>query len=223
MGHVVTFAGTKGGSGKSSLCLLTALNKCLEGHKVGLLDTDDQRSCMEALEFRPEELPFMQNMFMQGKALIKQIPELAQDYDYVFVDTGGRDTESQRSAILRSDVVVFPFAPTGVEMKAAMKINKTLGELWPANPDMQCLAILNRCDARSRGKMREAREFLQENTDLEVLGCNVDQRASIDTAVTEGMAVTEVEKKDQKAITEIRALAKAIDMRLKKVKGQGNG
>ena len=51
--------------------------------------------------------------------LLKQIPELAADYDYLIVDGPASLSESTRAILFRSDLAVIPVQPSGVDLRSA--------------------------------------------------------------------------------------------------------
>lgn len=48
---------------------------------------------------------------LTGDAIRAQMPNLKKKYDDIVIDTGGRDTRSQRAALIVADVYLVPFYP----------------------------------------------------------------------------------------------------------------
>ena len=48
---------------------------------------------------------------LSGSSVRTQVKKMEKDYDYIVIDTGGRDTSSQRAALTIAHVLVAPFQP----------------------------------------------------------------------------------------------------------------
>ena len=114
---ITTVGGTKGGSGKTSAATNLAIMRIRAGRKTLLVDVDEQRSASEFVEQREAlghgTLPCVQ---LVGQNVVAQLRVLAPNYDDIIVDTGGRDTQSERSALLASDVLLLPFQPGNYDL-----------------------------------------------------------------------------------------------------------
>jgi len=64
----------------------------------------------------------------------------------VIIDTGGRDTTSQRAALSVSDVLLIPFAPRSFDIWTVHKVADLVEEMRTVNPKLKALAFLNRTD-----------------------------------------------------------------------------
>src|ERR1700712_2749356 len=110
--HFIVFANEKGGTGKSTTAVHTAIALAASGHKVGALDLDSrQRTMTRYLENRDapmrslekRELPYGAYEVLEDHSetgLAAGIDRLAKQADVIVIDTPGRDDELARSAIL---------------------------------------------------------------------------------------------------------------------------
>ena len=64
----------------------------------------------------------------------------------MIIDTGGRDTTSQRAALSVSEVLLIPFAPRSFDIWTVDKVAILIEEMRAVNPKMKALAFLNRSD-----------------------------------------------------------------------------
>jgi len=117
--HFIVFANEKGGTGKSTTAVHTAIALAASGHRVGALDLDSrQRTMTRYLENRDatmrrldKELPQATYSVLEDlseEQLAATIDALAQETDVIVIDTPGRDDAIARSAILRADTLVTP-------------------------------------------------------------------------------------------------------------------
>src|SRR3954471_7756106 len=100
--HVIVFANEKGGTGKSTTAVHTAIALAASGHRVGALDLDGrQRTMTRYLENRDatlrrvdKQLPHATYEVLEDdsdEGLTAAIARLAQHADMIVVDTPGRD------------------------------------------------------------------------------------------------------------------------------------
>ncbi|RYD77475.1 MAG: chromosome partitioning protein ParA, partial [Verrucomicrobiaceae bacterium] len=87
-----------------------------------------------------------------GSELNANVARLAKKYDDVVIDTGGRDTVSQRSALSVSQVYLVPFAPRSLDIWTLRKVEALIAEMTPFNPGLLCLTFINKADARGTYK-----------------------------------------------------------------------
>ena len=110
---ICTIGGIKGGSGKTTIATNLTVYLVTQGRDVILVDADDQESATDFSSFRFQslngELGYTA-VKITGSELNANVTQLAKKYDDVIIDTGGRDTVSQRSALSISHVYLVPFA-----------------------------------------------------------------------------------------------------------------
>lgn len=133
--HFIVFANEKGGTGKSTTAVHTAIALAAMGHRVSALDLDSrQRTLTRYLENRDStmrrletELPQARYEVLEDGALLEEtIERLSTDADVVLVDTPGRDDETARAAILKADTLVTPMNDSFVDLDL-------IGQVHPDN------------------------------------------------------------------------------------------
>ena len=135
--HFIIFANEKGGTGKSTTAVHTAIALAATGHRVAALDLDSrQRTMTRYLENRDatmrrlgKELPQASYEVLEEQseaALGLAIDRIAADADVLVIDTPGRDDELARSAILRADTLVTPMNDSFVDLDL-------IGQVHPEN------------------------------------------------------------------------------------------
>ena len=133
--HFIVFANEKGGTGKSTTAVHTAIALAAMGSRVAALDLDArQRTMTRYLENRDatmrrldKELP-KANYEVLGEdgALDDAIARLSDGADVIVIDTPGRDDPVARDAILRADTLVTPMNDSFVDLDL-------IGQVHPEN------------------------------------------------------------------------------------------
>src|SRR3954452_19609990 len=135
--HFIVFANEKGGTGKSTTAVHTAIALAASGHRVGALDLDGrQRTMTRYLENRAatmrrldKELPQATYEVLEDHSdhgFAAAFTRLAQNADVIVVDTPGRDDEIAKAAILRADTLVTPMNDSFVDLDL-------IGQVHPEN------------------------------------------------------------------------------------------
>ena len=132
--HFIVFANEKGGTGKSTTAVHTAVALAATGRRVAALDLDSrQRTMTRYLENRDatmrrleKELPQARYEVFEGQdeaMLAAAIDRLSEESDVIVVDTPGRDDPVARAAILRADTLVTPMNDSFVDLDLIGQVN----------------------------------------------------------------------------------------------------
>ncbi len=124
--HLIVFANEKGGTGKSTTAVHTAIALAALGHRVGIIDLDPrQRTVTRYMENRGEtarrrgvELPTPDYAVLKGDtiaALEEESAAVAQGKDFLIVDTPGRDDAFARHMAARANTLVTPMNDSFVD------------------------------------------------------------------------------------------------------------
>lgn len=209
---IYTVGGIKGGSGKTTIATNLIVYLAKQGHDVILVDADDQESATDFTSFRHQslngELGYTA-VKITGSELNAQVARLAQKYDDVVIDTGGRDTVSQRSALSVSNVYLVPFAPRSLDIWTLRKVENLIAEMSPFNPGLVCLTFINKADARGTYKDDTA-DLLRESQHVQLIDTPLGNRISFANAAASGLGVIEIKPTDEKAVSELTELYKGI-------------
>ena len=125
--HFIVFANEKGGTGKSTTAVHTAIALAVSGHSVGVLDLDTrQKTTTRYLENREatmrrtgDTLPVATYEVLTDETvegLEAAIARLSAGCDVLVIDTPGRDDPIARAAILRADTLVTPMNDSFVDL-----------------------------------------------------------------------------------------------------------
>ena len=149
--------------------------------------------------------PGFTSIQLDGREVGRQAERLSDKYDDVIIDTGGRDTTSQRSALTVSDLLLAPFTPRSPDIWTLDDVEDIVETIRTVNPDLQAYAFLNQADHQGRYN-QEAEDILDESECLQYLSAYLGRRKSFGIAFDRGQGVIEYRPKDNKAIDEMRAL-----------------
>jgi len=191
--HFIVFANEKGGTGKSTTAVHTAVALAASGHRVAALDLDSrQRTMTRYLENRDATMRRLETALPQARFEVLEeqsedglngaLSRLAQDRDVIVIDTPGRDDAIARAAILKADTLVTPMNDSFVDLDL-------IGQVHPENykitrPSFYAELIWNSRTARAKqtGKSVDwvvLRNRLQhiESHNLKRVGAALDELA----------------------------------------------
>jgi chromosome partitioning protein len=125
--HFIVFANEKGGTGKSTTAVHSAVALAAAGRRVAALDLDTRQRTLgryldnriETMKRLGESLPMpVYETFDAAKDddVDAQLDRLAADAEIVVIDTPGRDDASSRKAMLRADTLVTPINDSFVDL-----------------------------------------------------------------------------------------------------------
>ena len=146
MGHVITIAQQKGGSGKTTLAVNLAVAWSRAGRSVALLDTDPQGSLgrwfMTRREGGRDDLEFST---ASAWGVSYECEKLKKIHDVVIVDTPPKVDADLRPALRESDLVIVPVSASQVDVWATESVlDLARRERRPV------LLVLNRAKAGTR-------------------------------------------------------------------------
>jgi chromosome partitioning protein len=205
---VISFVTQKGGSGKTTLAISCAIAAVQAGGRVLILDMDEQGTAEAWYQDREADAP--QLVRVRASELERALQAAkAKRFDWILIDTPGRDEPGQAAAIRASDLCIIPCRPSPADMKATPATVETIKRL-----DKPAAFVLTQTPPRSY-RIREAERGLS------VLGMvapvHIVLRNAYQDAQGAGLGVTEFEP-EGKAAEEIRALWKWITKKTGKVR-----
>jgi chromosome partitioning protein len=147
---------------------------------------------------------------IRGSHVGSEISRLAASFDEVYVDAGGRDTVSQRSALVVADRFLAPFAPRAQDLWTADLVVEMLRGAQAVNPKLTALAVISRADSRG-SRNDEACALLAEHADiLPVAAVRIGDRRALAMLYSDGLGIAERPTRDTKALAEITELLKLL-------------
>lgn len=163
MNKVVVFANQKGGTGKSTLCVLMAHWLVEQGKKVIVYDADSQQTIydlrQDELKANPDVTPKWDVKRMDAinfDTTIKQLDEAANFNGYVLIDAPGAMTNPGLAPILQTaDAVAIPFSFDYNVMKSTLKFIQVLMSDQIGKEKERLFFIPNKVKERVPAAMKE--------------------------------------------------------------------
>ena len=138
MRHVMVM-NSKGGCGKSTMATNIASYFASEGFKVALADYDPQRTSLDWLAIRPEELPKISGV----PAYDEGMRGIARDTEVVVIDAPARTHGSEMNELVRrAETIIVPVLPSPIDMKASEHFMAELMELGKVQRAQARLAVV---------------------------------------------------------------------------------
>lgn len=192
----IAFLSQKGGSGKTTLAVHTAVAALEDGQRVVIVDTDIQRSATMWSEAREAETPVVAAV---PAAELDAVMNAARHdaMTLCIIDTAPHAAPDAARVARAVDLVVIPCRPTAFDLAAAgsaVEVVKAAGA--------RAVFVLSACPFRSP-EIAETRTVL-EGYGLPVAPAEITDRRAFARAVATGRAVTEFDAHG-KADDEIRA------------------
>ena len=209
---IIVIGGIKGGSGKTTVATNLAVIRSGEGKDVLLIDADDQETSSDFTTLRNEVLEEgagYTNIKLTGASVRTETLRLKDKYQDIVIDTGGRDTASQRAALTVADILLVPFVPRSFDVWTIEKVSNLVTEMKAANPELKAFMFLNRADPRGQDN-EDTAEVLKETEDLSFIDTPLGSRKAFSNASAGGLGVTELKPQDAKANEEIIKLYRYV-------------
>jgi chromosome partitioning protein len=209
---IVVVGGIKGGSGKTTVATNLCIMRAIAGCDVLLIDADDQETASDFTTLRNERTDGhagYTSIKLTGASVRTQTQRLAEKYQDIIIDTGGRDTTSQRAALSVADLLLVPFVPRSFDVWTLEKVGQLVAEMQPANPKLKAYTFLNRADPRGQDN-DEAADVLRDTDALSFFDVALGTRKAFSNAAAQGLAVTELKSPDPKASDEIQMLYRYV-------------
>lgn len=207
---IIAAVGQKGGVGKSTLTINLGCELMRRGHRVLLVDTDNQgtlRTWADVAEELGNESPAV---IVMGSAMWKphELPHIAKSYDFVLIDTKGAAGKIQKAALMTCDLALLPLGSSALDLWGLTETLETLEEAQITRPVLEVRFIYSNWEARTR----LARDIMAavQGTDVEVLSPAVEHLVDFKDALAAGLGVTAYAPKG-KAARIIRVLCNKIE------------
>lgn len=207
---ILLFGGEKGGTGKSTLTTNLAVWLAKQGKDTIIVDTDRQMTASNWVDRRNavEGLATVHCAEKHGN-VFHAVRDLAQRYEEVIVDAGGRDSEELRTALVAAQIVYVPLRASQPDLETSVHMNELVTLARGMNPSLDARLIISMAPTNPViNEAAQAQELLRE---LPVFGLSetiIRERKIYRDAISDGRGVVEMD--NPKATREIEALAKEI-------------
>ncbi|MBU1059861.1 MAG: AAA family ATPase [Proteobacteria bacterium] len=207
---IVLIGGEKGGTGKTTLATNIAAMLALQGKDVLLLDTDRQgtASFWATVREETEIEPRIACVQKFGKGLASQVRDLAERYDEIIIDAGGRDSIELRYSLGVCDRAYIPVQPFQFDIWTIRQMDDLVAMAQTVNENLEAFIVLNRVSANPAVREdRETRDFFsaEDFQHLSLLDAVLRDRITFRKSGRDGLSVVEL-KQDKKAVREMTQL-----------------
>lgn len=130
--RVITIASSKGGVGKSTLCISLAGALADRGDAVHIIDLDENRTVQRWYRQNNVSLPGLSVSQVPPSELLAHLKEVvghARRPSVVLIDVAGVYEKALLQAMGRSNLVIVPAQPSEPDLHEALKIIRDLAEL----------------------------------------------------------------------------------------------
>ena len=210
---IVLFGGEKGGAGKTTLATNIAAIRTAKIEDLLLVDTDRQSTASFWCSMREDHgvLPRVASIQKYDKTLRSEVKELRKKYKDIIIDAGGRDSPELRSALLVTDIALFPLRPSQFDLWTMSRLNTLVEQALDINEHLKAFVVINQASPNPAVKeVEEAKEFINEFKYISLLKSIICERISYRRAAIEGRSVVEYKPEDNKAIEEVSNLYNEI-------------
>ena len=194
---ILAFLSQKGGAGKTTLAVHTAVAAMESGERVVVVDTDPQKSATMWSSARQAESPIVATASVVDIERVLRAAK-GEGMSLAILDTAPHAAPEAARIARTAGLVVIPCRPTAFDLaavEASVRIVRAI--------KVKAVLALSACPPRAP-EVAEARQALTAY-DLPVAPIEITERRAFARAIATGRAVTEFEA-DGKAAAEIRGL-----------------
>lgn len=206
-GLIIVFGSEKGGAGKSTLAINSAVEMQRRGYKVLIIDADKQRTSSKWADRREQECTengkdwaVVQCVEKIGK--IKHVVlEMAKHFDVVIVDPAGRDSAELRSAMLAADMIFVPTQVSQFDLETLDDISELRSEISEYNELLKMFIVLTQAPTNFGGReLKEARGYLGDFAEvMPICSTVIKSRKAYRVSPRSGAGVVEMQDSNAKA------------------------
>jgi chromosome partitioning protein len=201
---IISLLQEKGGAGKSTITInvAAAVREC--GHKVLVVDSDQQRTARDWHTLNDGVT--LDVIGLDGPTIDKDLKRFGHDYDYIFIDGAPRLSPITAKIIVASDVILIPVQPSPHDVWASENIVKLVKQRQEITGGKLKAAFIVSRQVTQTNIGKEFREALAA-FELPVLTHGTFQRVAYPLSANEGKTVLSYAPINAQAGEEIRQLA----------------
>jgi len=205
---VITVFNQKGGCGKTTVSMHVAGTLGLRGHRVLVVDMDEQGTATRWASQAPDESPFpatLSNLAAMGGKMHREIRSQIENYDYIVIDCPPAvHSPSPSSAMLVSDLALIPVVPAPADMWAVVAAKQLAFHAQATNEILQVRLVPNMVQ-KNTTLARETLDVLSEDTEIPLAVARLGSRSAYRECQLLGATVHKISRA-RDAISEVESL-----------------
>jgi len=216
-GKIILIAGSKGGSGKTTMIVNLAAMRQARGGNCLIVDSDKQASASNWVVRRnltPELEGSIQVIQSFGEILTRTALQMAEHYTDVFIDSAGRDSPEMRRAWAIADEVIIPMGLSIFDIETLSILDEVNQMTKATNPDIVPKVVLRTPANPKKEELERAVKAIREREGFELLDVRFPTRVLHQRSTDEGMSTEELagqaEGDQDVAVNDARQLYEAI-------------
>jgi cellulose biosynthesis protein BcsQ len=220
----------KGGTGKSTLCELLSVEAAYQGHRVLVIDLDDETE--NTFNFVQRRNRFNENQKLNNQPTVPSIDciqknkeqediskdlvtKYSKDYDYIFVDNHPNAKKTFLYLCQMGDVVLFPIEYTikAIEVLPKMasmmdNVNDDIKRNFPGFEGISVLAVINKASSVRRQAINDVKEIIKSFNNDFILSRTVIPQYTAYQNTGNGLTVSDTGEKGR---AQVQLLLKEIE------------
>ena len=163
---ILLIGGEKGGAGKSTIACNLAVFLASQEKDVLLLDADPQKTS-STWAYRRNKitdvvLPKLNSAEKTGD-IYETVTDFAKRYDFIIIDSGGRDSTELRSGLIACDVFYTPIKPSQIDIDTLGKMNELVEHASALNKKLKSVALITHAPTNpNMDDKKETEEILKK-------------------------------------------------------------
>ena len=207
---IILIGSQKGGCGKSTIAVNIAAFLSSRKKDCVLVDSDAQGTsslwCLDREE--NESLPQV-HVIQKFENIRNALFDLKNRYEYVIVDSPGRDCRELRTGLTAADLLIIPLKCSQPDLDTIPHMKKIIDEAKDFNPKMRVKTLLTMVSTNPMIKEKEdSKKYLDQYPEMPLLKTVLSERKVFRDCMSQGKGVHEME--NSKACEELKDLIKEI-------------
>ena len=207
---IIMLASQKGGSGKTTIAVNLVSYLSLMGKDVILIDSDRQGTASNWLFDRTEnkDLPLV-NGVQKYENISTSLKDFNRRYEYVIVDSPGRDSREMRTGMLSSNFILIPVRCSQPDLDTLTKMQEIVHEVRDMNPKVTVKGLLTMAPTNPAiTEIQEARDYVKDYPSIPFLSTIIFDRKVYRDSMSLGKSIAELS--NDKAKREMESLVKEV-------------
>lgn len=204
---IILVGSEKGGVGKSTIATNVATYLAVQGKDVILVDADRQGTSSNWSQDRRETALLKIESVSKHDNIRHTLTDLQKRYEYVVVDSQGRDSVELRTGLLAADVCLTPIRPSQADLDTIYKMVYLVNTAKETNEKLKTFCVITQAPNTST-EIKEAQLCLEKIVGIQLVKSVIYDRRVYRDALGSGNSVLELA--NSKAIQEVTILCEEV-------------